>query len=69
MVFGTGWAPHRGGPLRYADDLGLPAVVQALDRLAQEHGPRFTPCAELRRRAAAGAAFYGPAGNQGSSAR
>src|SRR5262249_27241121 len=22
MVFGSGWAPHRGGPLRYADDRG-----------------------------------------------
>src|SRR5262249_50259737 len=27
MVFGTGWAPHRGGPLHYADNLGLATVV------------------------------------------
>src|SRR5208283_2687049 len=27
MVLGTGWAPHRGGPLRYADDRGLADVV------------------------------------------
>ena len=31
MVLGTGWAPHRGGPLRYADERGLAAVVEALD--------------------------------------
>jgi 3-hydroxyacyl-CoA dehydrogenase/enoyl-CoA hydratase/3-hydroxybutyryl-CoA epimerase len=52
MVFGTGWAPHRGGPLRYADDRGPAEVVQALAALAGRHGKRFEPCAELRRRAA-----------------
>ena len=32
MVLGTGWAPHRGGPLRYADERGLANVVEALER-------------------------------------
>src|SRR5687768_1794660 len=27
MVMGTGFAPFRGGPLRYADSLGLPKVA------------------------------------------
>src|SRR5262249_30868147 len=27
LVLGTGWAPHRGGPLRYADDRGPAEVV------------------------------------------
>jgi 3-hydroxyacyl-CoA dehydrogenase len=58
MVLGTGWAPHRGGPLRYADDVGLSTIVQTLERWKVEHGPRFEPCAELRRRAEAGAHFY-----------
>jgi 3-hydroxyacyl-CoA dehydrogenase/enoyl-CoA hydratase/3-hydroxybutyryl-CoA epimerase len=53
MVFGTGWAPHRGGPLRYADDRGLVEVVQALDALAARLGARFAACAELKRRAGA----------------
>jgi 3-hydroxyacyl-CoA dehydrogenase/enoyl-CoA hydratase/3-hydroxybutyryl-CoA epimerase len=57
MVFGTGWAPHRGGPLRYADDHGLSDVVQALTSLQGRHGKRFEPCAELKRRAAAGEKF------------
>src|SRR5206468_706543 len=51
MVFGTGWAPHRGGPLRYADYRGLADVVRALTDLARRVGTRFAPCAELVRRA------------------
>jgi 3-hydroxyacyl-CoA dehydrogenase/enoyl-CoA hydratase/3-hydroxybutyryl-CoA epimerase len=57
MVLGTGWAPHRGGPLRYADDRGLSDVVQALTTLAVRHGRRFEPCAELKRRADANEPF------------
>lgn len=58
MVLGAGWAPHRGGPLRYADDVGLAQVVVRLDDLAKRLGPRFTPCDELRRRATSGRPFY-----------
>jgi 3-hydroxyacyl-CoA dehydrogenase/enoyl-CoA hydratase/3-hydroxybutyryl-CoA epimerase len=61
MVLGTGWAPHRGGPLRYADDRGAADVVQALGRLAERHGRRFEPCAELKRRAEAREPFTHPA--------
>ena len=60
MVLGTGWAPHRGGPLRYADERGLAAVVAALDELAARHGRRFEPCAELRKRAESGGRFTQP---------
>ena len=58
MVLGTGWAPHRGGPLRHCDSLGLQRAVRQLERLARQHGPRFQPTAELLRRAAAGESFY-----------
>jgi 3-hydroxyacyl-CoA dehydrogenase/enoyl-CoA hydratase/3-hydroxybutyryl-CoA epimerase len=64
MVLGTGWAPHRGGPLQYADDRGLSDVVRVLGELAARLGPRFEPCAELRRRAASSQPFrmrYEPA--------
>jgi 3-hydroxyacyl-CoA dehydrogenase/enoyl-CoA hydratase/3-hydroxybutyryl-CoA epimerase len=57
MVLGTGWAPHRGGPLRYADDRGLLAIVEALTGLAARRGRRFEPCAELKARAAEGRRF------------
>jgi 3-hydroxyacyl-CoA dehydrogenase/enoyl-CoA hydratase/3-hydroxybutyryl-CoA epimerase len=43
MVFGTGWAPHRGGPLAYAEDRGWPDITRTLEQLANRHGPRFEP--------------------------
>lgn len=61
LIFGTGWAPHRGGPLRYADQRGLADAVRILENLSREYGPRFEPCPELRRRVTSAEAFYGDA--------
>jgi 3-hydroxyacyl-CoA dehydrogenase/enoyl-CoA hydratase/3-hydroxybutyryl-CoA epimerase len=47
MVLGTGWAPHRGGPLRYARDRGVAEIVKALENLAKRLGARFEPHAGL----------------------
>lgn len=58
MVLGTGWAPHRGGPLRYADDRGVGEVVKTLEDLARRHGKQFEPCAELRKRVDTREPFY-----------
>ncbi len=41
MVFATGFAPFRGGPLHYARVRG--DVPQTLERLAQVYGERFRP--------------------------
>jgi 3-hydroxyacyl-CoA dehydrogenase len=60
MVLGTGWAPHRGGPLRYADDRGAANVVASLDALRALLGRRFDACAALRERATSAKAFYAP---------
>jgi len=57
MVFGTGFAPFRGGPLRYADSVGVAKIVQKLDQLAAT-APRFAPCERLRRMATAGERFH-----------
>jgi 3-hydroxyacyl-CoA dehydrogenase/enoyl-CoA hydratase/3-hydroxybutyryl-CoA epimerase len=43
VVFGTGFAPFRGGPLTYARARGVPAVVARLHELAARHGERFRP--------------------------
>lgn len=59
MAWGAHWAPHRGGPLRYADQIGIGQVVDRLTRFAERFGPRFRPCLELQRRAEAGESFYG----------
>jgi 3-hydroxyacyl-CoA dehydrogenase/enoyl-CoA hydratase/3-hydroxybutyryl-CoA epimerase len=43
MIFGTGYAPFRGGPLNYARTRGPDNVVAALRALAAKHGERFAP--------------------------
>ena len=43
VIFGTGFAPFRGGPLNYARRRGVDAVVARLTELAARHGPRFAP--------------------------
>jgi 3-hydroxyacyl-CoA dehydrogenase / enoyl-CoA hydratase / 3-hydroxybutyryl-CoA epimerase len=43
MIFGTGYAPFRGGPLNYARSRGADNVVSALRALAAKFGGRFTP--------------------------
>ncbi len=58
MVLGTGFAPFRGGPLRYADGVGCKAVVAALHHLSLRE-PRFLPCALLERLAAGNGTFFG----------
>jgi 3-hydroxyacyl-CoA dehydrogenase/enoyl-CoA hydratase/3-hydroxybutyryl-CoA epimerase len=43
VIFGTGFAPFRGGPLSYARARGIEACVARLEDLASRHGERFRP--------------------------
>jgi 3-hydroxyacyl-CoA dehydrogenase/enoyl-CoA hydratase/3-hydroxybutyryl-CoA epimerase len=43
MIFGTGYAPFRGGPLNYARNRGVENVTSTLRALAAKFGGRFTP--------------------------
>ena len=43
VVFGTGFAPFRGGPLHYARTRGIDAVHARLQELAVRYGSRFSP--------------------------
>ncbi|MGB7738679.1 MAG: 3-hydroxyacyl-CoA dehydrogenase NAD-binding domain-containing protein [Steroidobacteraceae bacterium] len=43
VIFGSGFAPFRGGPLRYARERGVGDVVARLEALAAKHGARFRP--------------------------
>jgi 3-hydroxyacyl-CoA dehydrogenase / enoyl-CoA hydratase / 3-hydroxybutyryl-CoA epimerase len=43
MIFGTGFAPFRGGPLHYARARGVRGIVARLEQLASKHGARFRP--------------------------
>ncbi|MCZ8130458.1 MAG: 3-hydroxyacyl-CoA dehydrogenase NAD-binding domain-containing protein [Steroidobacteraceae bacterium] len=43
VIFGTGFAPFRGGPLHYARTRGVAAIVERLRELERLHGRRFRP--------------------------
>jgi 3-hydroxyacyl-CoA dehydrogenase/enoyl-CoA hydratase/3-hydroxybutyryl-CoA epimerase len=41
VIFGTGFAPFRGGPIKYIRDTGVDVLKAKLDALAARHGDRF----------------------------
>ncbi|HVT55295.1 MAG TPA: 3-hydroxyacyl-CoA dehydrogenase family protein, partial [Xanthobacteraceae bacterium] len=43
MIFGTGFAPFRGGPIHYARDRGVDEIVVTLKTLEAKFGKRFSP--------------------------
>ncbi|MBA2242857.1 MAG: hypothetical protein H0W04_08220, partial [Chthoniobacterales bacterium] len=57
MMMGTGFAPFRGGPLRYADHVGLRRIVTEMDGLRSRAGEKFIPCDLLRHHAQDGTKF------------
>ncbi len=57
-VFGIGFPPFRGGPLRALDAMGAKAAVAALGRLRDRHGARFEPAPLLLEQARTGGRFH-----------
>jgi 3-hydroxyacyl-CoA dehydrogenase/enoyl-CoA hydratase/3-hydroxybutyryl-CoA epimerase len=56
MAFGfPSWT---GGPISLIDQVGVKQFVAQCDRLADQYGERFRPCAMLRQMAERGQAFY-----------
>lgn len=43
MVYGTGFAPYLGGPMRYIESMGETGISHSLYRLSEEYGERFKP--------------------------
>jgi len=43
VIFGTGFAPFRGGPIQYVRSEGADKLKAQLDELATKYGPRFGP--------------------------
>jgi 3-hydroxyacyl-CoA dehydrogenase / enoyl-CoA hydratase / 3-hydroxybutyryl-CoA epimerase len=43
VIFGTGFAPFRGGPIQYIRSEGVDKVKAQLESLAAKHGKRFAP--------------------------
>jgi 3-hydroxyacyl-CoA dehydrogenase/enoyl-CoA hydratase/3-hydroxybutyryl-CoA epimerase/3-hydroxyacyl-CoA dehydrogenase/enoyl-CoA hydratase/3-hydroxybutyryl-CoA epimerase/enoyl-CoA isomerase len=57
LILGIGFPPFRGGILRWADDLGMPALIEKLKKY-EPLGSRFKPTEQIRRLAAEGKGFY-----------
>lgn len=52
MIFGTGFAPFRGGPMSYAHERGMDDIRKSLETLANNHGDRFRPDEGIRNQGA-----------------
>jgi len=53
-INGYGWPAYRGGPMFYADTVGLPHVVSRLKAFEADHGAAFKPAPLLEKIAAQG---------------
>ena len=43
VIFGTGFAPFRGGPIQYIRQTGADRLLDTLQALRARHGERFAP--------------------------
>jgi 3-hydroxyacyl-CoA dehydrogenase/enoyl-CoA hydratase/3-hydroxybutyryl-CoA epimerase len=57
-IFGIGFPPFLGGPLRYIDNIGAQSLVAQLSQWAQQYGERYTPCEALVAMAENGTRYY-----------
>ena len=57
-IFGIGFPPFRGGPLRMIDSVGASQVVRTLRELGDAHGARFDPAPSLVEMAGRGGRYY-----------
>jgi 3-hydroxyacyl-CoA dehydrogenase / enoyl-CoA hydratase / 3-hydroxybutyryl-CoA epimerase len=57
MILGTGFAPFRGGPLRFAEHFGIKRIVEELEHLARTE-EKFTSCEILKKYARDETKFY-----------
>ncbi|MDM0021906.1 3-hydroxyacyl-CoA dehydrogenase NAD-binding domain-containing protein [Variovorax saccharolyticus] len=58
-IYGYGWPRHRGGPMHYADSIGLAKIRDRLREFERDHGDAFKPAALLERLADEGGTFAG----------
>ena len=60
-INGYGWPVYRGGPMFYADTVGLGTVLARMEQWEREIGPEFKPSQLLRQKAEKGETFTGAA--------
>jgi 3-hydroxyacyl-CoA dehydrogenase len=58
-VYGYGWPVYRGGPMFWADSLGLAAIRDRMLEFQRQHGEAWKPAALLDRLAREGKGFIG----------
>ena len=56
-IYGYGFPAFRGGPLRWADSVGLLTIVDDMREFAQVHGEAWKPAPLLHELAASGGTF------------
>jgi 3-hydroxyacyl-CoA dehydrogenase len=59
-IYGYGWPVYRGGPMFYADTIGLKTVLAKLKEFQAQFGDDFKPAALLEKLAAEGGTFSKP---------
>lgn len=64
MIMGIGFPPFRGGLLRYADERGIPDIVNRLTHFQEAYGVRFAPSALLIDMQRSHRAFFSPSEQQ-----
>ena len=57
LINGYGWPVYRGGPMFYADQVGLDKVLAKLKEFETRYGPQYKPAPLLERLAAEGKKF------------
>ena len=43
VIFGTGFAPFRGGPINYVDETGTDSIINSMKIYQEKFGERFSP--------------------------
>jgi 3-hydroxyacyl-CoA dehydrogenase len=56
-INGYGFPAHRGGPMFYADTVGLKTVLATIEKFQQQFGAHWTPASLLKKLAAEGRGF------------
>ncbi len=57
-IFGIGFPPFLGGPLRYIDNIGAKSLVVQLTKWSKQYGERYAPCDALVAMAEKGTHYY-----------
>jgi 3-hydroxyacyl-CoA dehydrogenase len=65
--YGFGFPRHRGGPMFYAETVGLPVVLKRIEQYRRELGSYWKPAPLLERLVAEGRGFYSEPRDQRSS--